>query len=67
MVEKYLKKKVGASIRIHCFQLRKLIDKRTPKPPKIYKELWEKLVDKWGIKEAQAKSTTMASIAKNKG
>lgn len=67
MVEKYLKREVGASIRTHHFQSRKLIDEGTPKPPKIRKEFWEKLVDERGTKEAQAISTTMASIAKNRG
>jgi hypothetical protein len=67
VAEKYLKREVGASIRTHRFQLRKLIDEGKPKPPKIRKELWKKLVDERGTKEAQAKSTTMASIAKNRG
>jgi hypothetical protein len=65
--EKYLKREVGACIRTHRFQLRKLIDEGQAKPPEIQEEYWDKLVDERGTKEAQAKSNTMASIAKNRG
>jgi hypothetical protein len=65
--DKYLKREVGASIRTHRFHLRKLIDEGKPKPPEICEEFWQKLVDDRGTKEAQEKSTTMASIAKNRG
>jgi hypothetical protein len=50
--DKYLKREVGASIRTHRFQLRKLIDDSKPKPPEIRAEDWQKLVDDKGTKEA---------------
>jgi hypothetical protein len=62
-----LKREVGASIRTHKFHLRKLIDEGKPKPPEIRDDFWDQLVDERGTKEAQAKSTTMASVAKNRG
>jgi hypothetical protein len=65
--DKYLKREVGASIRTHKFHLRKLIDEGKPKPPEIRDDFWDQLVDERGTKEAQAKSTTMASVAKNRG
>ena len=65
--DKYLKREVGTSIRTHRFILRKLIDEGKPKPPELREEFWEKLMDDRGTKEAQEKSTTMASIAKGRG
>ena len=65
--EKYLKREVGTCIRTHRFHLRKLIDEGKPKPPELREDFWEKLVDDRGTKEAQEKSTTMASIAKSRG
>jgi hypothetical protein len=65
--EKYLKREVGGCIRTHQFYLRKLIDEGKPKPPEIRQDFWERLVEDMGTKEAQEKSTTMASIAKNRG
>jgi hypothetical protein len=65
--DKYLKWEVGASIRTHRFHLRKLIDEGKPKPPEIREDFWQTLVDERGTKEAQEKSNTMASIAKNRG
>jgi hypothetical protein len=67
VADKYLKREIGTSIRTHSFHLRKLIDEGKPKPPEIREELWQKLVDDRGTKEVQAKSTTMASIAKSRG
>jgi hypothetical protein len=65
--EKYLKREVGACIRTHRFHLRRLIDKGKAKPPEIRQDLWQKLVDERGAKKALEKSTTMATIAKNRG
>ena len=58
---------MGTAIRTHRFILRKLIDEGKAKPPELREEFWDKLVDDRGIKEAQEKSTTMASIAKSRG
>ena len=65
--EKYLKREVGIAIRTHRFILRKLIDEGKAKLPELKEEFWEKLVDDRGKKEAQEKSTTMASITKSRG
>jgi hypothetical protein len=67
MSDKYLKQEVGTSIMMHYFYLKKLIDEGKPKSLEIREDFWQKLVNERGTKEAQAKSTTMASIAKNRG
>jgi hypothetical protein len=62
-----LKREVGGCIRMHQFHLRKLIDEGKLKPPEIRQDFRERLVEDKGTKKAQEKSTTMVSIAKNRG
>ena len=52
---------------MHQFHLRKLINEGKLKPPEIRQDFRERLVIDKGKKEAQEKSMTIVSIAKNKG
>jgi hypothetical protein len=52
---------------MHQFHLRKLIDEGKLKPPEIRQDFRERLLEDKVTKKAQEKSTTMVSIAKNRG